>query len=206
MSLQQPRYPASFFLVGIKVTANPKKSGSGTDQLYKSKWRFYERLNFLDGHISPLQTFSNFNVGKAADGSETEEVAAAKPPKTEKLTKDTEVDPTVLMKRAVDYMKTISVDEENEKSDAEVFADVMVRLLRKIPNGFEKEALKLGLQQLILNSYQKLHYSFYQISFNKQGEISTNTSSTLRSPSTTGYTPQHILATQALHLQVILHE
>ena len=56
-------------------------------------------------------------------------------------------------------MKTMSVDEEKEKSDDEVFADVMVRLLRKIPNGFEKEALKLGLQQLILNSYQKLQYS-----------------------------------------------
>ena len=55
----------------------------------------------MDDHITPQQTFSNFNVGKAADGTETEEVAAAKPPKIQKLTKDTEVDPTVLMK----YMK-----------------------------------------------------------------------------------------------------
>ena len=47
-----------------KVTASSKKSGSGTDQLYKSKWRFYERLNFLDDHITPRQTFSNFNVAK----------------------------------------------------------------------------------------------------------------------------------------------
>ena len=84
-------------------------------------------------------------------------------------------------------MKTISVGEEKEKSDDEVFADVMVRLPRKIPNGFEKEALKLGLQQLILNLYQKLQYSSSQIAFNKQGEKSTNTSSALRSPSTTGY-------------------
>ena len=43
-------------------------------------------------------------------------------------------------------MKTISVDEEKENPGDEVFADVMVRLLRKIPNGFEKGALKLGLQ------------------------------------------------------------
>ena len=67
-----------------KVTASSKKSGSGTDQLYKSKWRFYERLNFLDDHITPQQTFSNFNVGKAADRNETDEVAAAKPPKKSK--------------------------------------------------------------------------------------------------------------------------
>ena len=132
-----------------KVTASSKNSDRGTDQLYKSKWRFYERLNFLDDHITPRQTFSNFNVGKAADGSETEEVAATKPPKIQKLTKDTEVDPTALVKTAVQCMKTISVDEGKEKSDDEVFADVMVRLLRKIANGFEKEALKL--QQLILN-------------------------------------------------------
>ena len=66
---------------------------------------------------APRQTFSNFNVGKVADGSETEEVVAAKPLKIQKLTKDTEVDPTALMKTAVEYMKTNSVDEEKEKSD-----------------------------------------------------------------------------------------
>ena len=55
----------------------------------------------MDDHITPRQTFSNFNVGKAADGSETEEVAATKPPKIQKLTKDTEVDPTALVKTAV---------------------------------------------------------------------------------------------------------
>ena len=86
------------------------------------------------------------NVGKAADGSEPEEIAAAKPAEIQKLTKDTEVDPTALMKTAAEYMKAISVDEEKEKSDDDVFADAMVRLPRKIPNGFEKEALKLGLQ------------------------------------------------------------
>ena len=121
----------------------------------------------MDDHITTRQTFPNFNVGKAADGNETEEVAATKPPKVQKLTKDTEVDTTALMKTALEYMKSISVDEEKEKSDDEVFADVMVRLLRKIPDGFEKGALKLDLQQLILNSYQKLQYSSSQIAFNK---------------------------------------
>ena len=91
------------------------------------------------------------------------------------------------MKTAAEYMKTMSVDEEKEKFDDEVSTDAMVRLFRKIPNGFEKEALKLGLKQLILNSYQKLQYSSSQIAFNKQDEIPTNTLSTLRSSSTTGY-------------------
>ena len=91
------------------------------------------------------------------------------------------------MKTAAEYMKTMSVDEEKEKFDDEVSTDAMVRLFRKIPNGFEKEALKLGLKQLILNSYQKLQYSSCQIAFNKQDEIPTNTLSTLRSSSTTGY-------------------
>ena len=108
-----------------KVTASSEKSGSGTDELYESNWRFYECLNFLDYHITPRQTFSNLNVGKAADGSKTGEVAAAKPPEIQKLTKDTEVDPTALIKTAVEYMKTISVDEEKEKSQDQVFADVM---------------------------------------------------------------------------------
>ena len=49
------------------------------------------------------------------------------------------------MKTAAVYMKTISVDEEKEKSDDEVFADIMVRLLRKIPNGFiRKRGIKIG--------------------------------------------------------------
>ena len=107
-----------------KVTASSKISGKRTDQLYKSKWR-------LDDHITPRQTFPNFNVGKAADASKTEKVAAAKPPKIQNLTKYTKVDPTALMKTAIEYMKTISVDEEKGKSDHEVFADAIVRLLRQ---------------------------------------------------------------------------
>ena len=63
----------------------------------------------MDDHITPQQTFSNFNVG-----SKTEEVAAAKPPKIQNLTKDTEVDPTILIETAVEYMKTISVDAEKK--------------------------------------------------------------------------------------------
>ena len=114
-----------------RVTASSKISGKRTDQLYKSKWKFYEPLNFLDDHITPRQTFPNFNVGKAADASKTEKVAAAKPPKIQNLTKYTKVDPTALMKTAIEYMKTISVDEEKGKSDHEVFADAIVRLLRQ---------------------------------------------------------------------------
>ena len=72
----------NYFSKRGKVTASCKKIGNGTDQLYKSKWRFYERLNFLDDHITPQHTFSNFNVGKAADGHETEEVAAENRPKS----------------------------------------------------------------------------------------------------------------------------
>ena len=64
--------------------------------------------------------FLNFNVGKAADGSKTEEVAAAKPPEIQKLTKDTEVDPTTLMKTAAQCMKTMSVDGEKEKPENKV--------------------------------------------------------------------------------------
>ena len=108
------------------------------------------------------------------------------------------------MKTAVEYMKTISVDEEKGKSDYEVFADAIVRLLRKIANGFEKEALKLGLQQLILNSYQKLQYSSSQIAFNKQGEIPTNISSTITKHSATGYSSVYP-SNSSSHLQVIPH-
>ena len=145
--------------------------------------------------------FLNFNVGKAADGSKTEEVAAAKPPKIQKLTKCTEVDPIVLMKKDVQYMKTMSVDGEKEKSEDEVFADVMVRLLKKIPSGFEKEASKLGLQQLILTSYQKLfiQYSSSQNAFNKQGEIPTYTTSTLRSANTTEYSSAYPINSSTLY-------
>ena len=65
----------------------------------------------MDDHISPRQTFSKcYHVEKAADGSETEDVAAAKPPKIQKLTKYTKVYPTAFMKTAVEYMKTISDD------------------------------------------------------------------------------------------------
>ena len=92
-----------------------KVTASATDQLYTSKSRFYKRLIFLNSYSTPWQTFSNFNVGKAAYGTETEEVAATKPPKNQKLTKY-KVDPTASMKLAVEYLKIMSIDEKKEKS------------------------------------------------------------------------------------------
>ena len=38
-----------------------KVSGSGTDSLYVSSWRFYESFNFLKDTLTPRATASNIN-------------------------------------------------------------------------------------------------------------------------------------------------
>ena len=38
-----------------------KVSGSGTDSLYVSSWRFYESFNFLKDTLTPRATVSNIN-------------------------------------------------------------------------------------------------------------------------------------------------
>ena len=38
-----------------------KVSGSGTDSLYVSSWRFYENFNFLKDTLTPRATVSNIN-------------------------------------------------------------------------------------------------------------------------------------------------
>lgn len=38
-----------------------QKSGAGTDDLYKSKWPFFNRLEFLRDQVIPRRTTSNLN-------------------------------------------------------------------------------------------------------------------------------------------------
>ena len=39
-----------------------KKSGSGTDEVMKGRWPYYEKLSFLNGYLQPRQTFSNLGM------------------------------------------------------------------------------------------------------------------------------------------------
>lgn len=39
-----------------------KKSGDGADDVYISKWMYFERLNFLDDYVSARNSRSSFEV------------------------------------------------------------------------------------------------------------------------------------------------
>ena len=40
---------------------NSKKSASGTDDVKKIKWAFFEKLAFLNNNLQSRQTFSNYS-------------------------------------------------------------------------------------------------------------------------------------------------
>ena len=50
-------------------------SGKGAKQIFKSKWKFYDQLNFLRPYVKPLQTISSLShdlFPRDSDGEENE--------------------------------------------------------------------------------------------------------------------------------------
>ena len=163
-----------------------KTSGTGTKQVYTSKWPFFASLQFLRDNITPRktsnipETSSVIGVKDAINIDSPEENAGASVC-NDKENMTPELDsgncvfnvsnaPSQKSKRKLQMMKedelmTACLQElkkPRESSDADtIFGKYIANQLSKIPEGYAKEMLKLELQQSIMKVMNDIHTTAY---------------------------------------------
>lgn len=137
-----------------------KASGCGTDDVYVSQWKFFESLSFLKDAFTPRRTHSN------ADGSGPYKVTRPPSAKSARKIADAQVENAnkVMESAASALEKLVASRESNneqqnpsqkieaEKSDDEIYCEMLHRLLTQVPDGDDKDDLKLRIQQLVINT------------------------------------------------------
>ena len=142
-----------------KVEASSKTFGSGTSDVYNPKWQFYRLLLFLKDNFTPRPTETNLK--RNFSSRNTEEVRS--PP----IKRDTRIE---AISRVADSMADMAQtlrqkrhvaavtreQEKAEKSEDEIFGEIVTKMIAGIPESEGKYLLKLQIQQDIV----KTRYSF----------------------------------------------
>ena len=147
-----------------------RTSGKGTKDVYVSKWHFFTSLHFLRDNITPRKTSSNMDTC-ISEEKENEAVGQDQPSQqaTHHVSDDgsdqgsvfpTNNPPSVKnkKKRALafeDELLSTCLEEmkrpKEDVTDADiVFGQYVSRQLKKIPEGYAKEMLKIEIQQSIV--------------------------------------------------------
>jgi len=147
-----------------------RTSGKGTKEVYLSKWPFFASLHFLRDNITPRKTSSNLDTDMSEE-KENEAVDHNLPSQqaTEEVPNDsfvqgsifpTDNPPAVKNKKK----RTIALEDEllstcllemkrpkENGSDADTgFGQYVSKQLKKIPEGYAKEMVKIDIQKSIL--------------------------------------------------------
>ena len=165
-----------------KVETASRKSGSGTDSLYRPKWQFYQSLMFLSDSFTPRATESNLS---SFEGSETPNTATSRPVNSRKRKVCNE--PLSPIERVLPLMETAlskisggnKVDDFSQETH---FGNLIVAMMKDIPNGEEKDMLMLRIQQDVVQTKYKAHRHPFNCS-----SSSASSSYILGSPTTSGY-------------------
>ena len=143
----------TYFWAEKRKMESSKKSGAGRNELYFSKWRFYEPLMFLSDSFTPRQTESSYSAQENSYPSQetTPNSARAKRGRPSPME---EVIP--IMKAALNKMDESSVNKmppprESSNTEDQLFADLICKMMTDIPESFEKATLKLSIQNQIIH-------------------------------------------------------
>lgn len=145
-----------------------KTSGKGTKDVYVSKWPFFASLHFLRDNITPRKTSSNLDTDEEKE-NEAEDQDQWSQQGNQQVPDDSAVQgsvfptdnpPSVKNKRKrqlalEDELLSTCLQEmkrpKGDVSDADiVFGQYVAKQLKKIPEGYGKEMLKIEIQQSIL--------------------------------------------------------
>ena len=123
------------------------KGGSGTADIKKPTWPFFDSVKFLDDNLTVKGTSSSINLS---------EVSQFK--KKMKEANSSEVDEWMTNQNALMSKLIQSYDEPKESTfvtEDELFGQVIAKSIVKIPDGEIKEELKIEIQQCILNAKRR---------------------------------------------------
>ena len=125
----------SYYLQKRRDSQKPSGSGSGKTTV----WPYYHSLNFLTDNVTPKETLSN--VPSTRFASKDRQPTA----RTDMLSRQSE-----LMERAIAAFDTNSTDQpQKSKSDDEVFSEMVLKSIEKIPDSGDKDELKIEILSLI---------------------------------------------------------
>ena len=159
-----------------------RTSGKGTKEVYVSKWPFFASLHFLRDNITPRKTSSNLDTDMSEekeneadvhnlssqqamqqlqvpnDGFVQESVFPTdNPPSVKKQKKRTIAMEDELLSTCLKEMKR---PKENVSDADTAFGQYVSTQLKKIPEGYAKEMLKIEIQQSILKVMVPLSQPF----------------------------------------------
>ena len=143
---------------------NSKTSGSGSSEVYTPTWPYFTSMHFLRDNITPRKTVSNMQGQQEASeddaevGSQPGDISSQLTP--EKCLFPVENTPGKMKKKRSgtsledELLTTCLVELKKPKHDASdadsVFSQYICNQLKKIPDGYQKEMLKLEIQQSIV--------------------------------------------------------
>ena len=157
---------------------HPKKSGSGISDVYNPKWQFYCHLLVLKDNFTTRPTETNLKISFSSRNTEEVRSLLKRDTRIETISRVSysmaEMVQTIRQKR--DVAPVTTEQEKTDKSEKELFGEMMTKMIAGIPESEEKYLLKLRIQEDIV----KTRYSFnrrYQgmsLSLNQQTSFFTS--------------------------------
>ena len=122
-------------------------NGSGTADIKKPTWLFFDSLKFLGDNLTVKGTSSSINL-----------IEVSQFKKKRKEVNSSEVDEWMTNQNPLMSKLIQSYDEPKESTlvtEDELFGQVIAKSIAKIPDGEIKEELKIEIQQCILNAKRR---------------------------------------------------
>eukprot|EP00794_Sanderia_malayensis_P002890 gene2890-biopygen2377 len=144
----------SYFGAERRKTESSRRSGTGTDNVYISAWKFYSYLEFLQDGLTPRETVSNIETEVPAEvpnESCTYEVNRPPSAKTARKMKQKSVEAAEKVMegaaQALQKLSDIRKQRTEERYDEDrCFTDMILQMLRTIPDSEAKAMLKVEFQ------------------------------------------------------------
>eukprot|EP00794_Sanderia_malayensis_P003862 gene3862-4399_t len=138
---------------------SPLPSGAGANEVYKSRWQFYESLQFLADNVLPRRTESNITKRNADTPIEEEENEIYAYPvnnkpsaKSAKKTEALKIDQ--LLETAITALRqpTVKPSDNSERTADKIFGEMVWKMLREIPDCYAKDIVKMDIQRPLIQA------------------------------------------------------
>ena len=134
-----------------KEDASKGGSGSAASDVKKSDWTWYASLEWLKDHIKPKESFSNLDINNDETSNikeSNEQSKTLNPPNKKIKFEDKLISVADNLIGKMENMSSVppkSEEKLKEKTEDEVFSQLVLKKLAKIPEGEIKEDLKLEI-------------------------------------------------------------
>ena len=153
----------TYYVAERNKAENSKASGAGTNDVYHSKWQFYEHLSFLKDNITPRATYSTTQkrVNQNNDADNSFAFTPQNGPST-KSARRMDINRTKeLISTAIDVLnkpkEAQTINQPKVKSTDSLFAEMIGNMLEEIPNGQGKDMLKIEIQRMLYATKYNSH-------------------------------------------------